>query len=151
MPGAGGTQRLSRLIGVNAAMPYLLDGKVISPAEALAGGIVHAVVPHELLIDTARRWILDRGTAVAPWDREGFKVPGGEPRGAAGYPTFGADAFVEAVRAAPQQSSTDNMLKALYEGSKVPMDPALFIESRSEERRVGKECDSTFRIWWWAV
>src|SRR3546814_13193901 len=69
--------------------PYLLDGKVISPAEALAGGIVHAVVPHELLIDTARRWILDRGTAVAPWDREGFKVPGGEPRGAAGYPTFG--------------------------------------------------------------
>src|SRR3546814_12799167 len=70
-----------------------------------------------------------RGTAVAPWDREGFKVPGGEPRGAAGYPTFGADAFVEAVRAAPQQSSTDNMLKALYEGSKVPMDPALLIES----------------------
>src|SRR3546814_9791088 len=52
------------------------------------------------------------------------------PRGAAGYPTFGADAFVEAVRAAPQQSSTDNMLKALYEGSKVPMDPALLIESR---------------------
>src|SRR3546814_13331502 len=36
MPGAGGTPRLSRLIGVNAAMPYLLDGKVISPAEALA-------------------------------------------------------------------------------------------------------------------
>src|SRR3546814_4113823 len=34
MPGAGGTQRLSRLIGVNAAMPYLLDGKVISPARS---------------------------------------------------------------------------------------------------------------------
>src|SRR3546814_5537178 len=66
MPGAGGTQRLSRLIGVNAAMPYLLDGKVISPAEALAGGIFHAFVPHELLIDTSRRWFLVRRTSFSP-------------------------------------------------------------------------------------
>jgi enoyl-CoA hydratase/carnithine racemase len=45
LPGAGGTQRLPRLIGVMAAAPYLLEGKSMKPAEALAVKVVHEVVP----------------------------------------------------------------------------------------------------------
>ena len=38
LPGAGGTQRLPRLIGINAAVPILTQGKPLKPAEALKLG-----------------------------------------------------------------------------------------------------------------
>ena len=44
-PGAGGTQRLPRLMGVQPALMYLLQGKNMSPQEALGFGVVQAVVP----------------------------------------------------------------------------------------------------------
>ena len=40
LPGAGGTQRLPRLIGIPNALPLLLQGKQVKPAEALKLGIV---------------------------------------------------------------------------------------------------------------
>src|ERR1700730_7644072 len=43
LPGAGGTQRLPRLIGIERAMPLLLDGRHVKPAEALKLGMVDAV------------------------------------------------------------------------------------------------------------
>ena len=48
LPGGGGTQRLPRLIGLQAALPLLLQGKNLSPAEALKLGVVHTGVaqPH---------------------------------------------------------------------------------------------------------
>ena len=42
LPGAGGTQRLPRLIGVERAMPMLLEGKRLSGARALEAGVAHA-------------------------------------------------------------------------------------------------------------
>jgi len=45
MPGAGGTQRLPRLIGVAAAKELILLGRRVDAARALAIGLVHAVVP----------------------------------------------------------------------------------------------------------
>ncbi|MDX1580486.1 MAG: enoyl-CoA hydratase-related protein, partial [Alphaproteobacteria bacterium] len=47
LPGAGGTQRLPRLMGVQASLPYLLQGKSMSPKEALAATVVNEVVPAE--------------------------------------------------------------------------------------------------------
>ena len=44
LPGAGGTQRLPRLIGVEAAMPILLEGGRLSGEAALKAGLAHAVV-----------------------------------------------------------------------------------------------------------
>jgi len=44
-PGAGGTQRLPRLVGVGRAMQMMLEGLTVSPREALSHGLVQAVVP----------------------------------------------------------------------------------------------------------
>ena len=45
LPGAGGTQRVPRLIGIVASLPLIAEGKKLRPAEALKLGLVHALVP----------------------------------------------------------------------------------------------------------
>lgn len=129
LPGAGGTQRLTRLLGINAALPYLLDGAPIAPAEALAGGVVHALVPAEHLVETARRWVLEHPQVVAPWDEKEYKLPGGNPHTLQGYRVF-APALAARHAAGGQYPAVANILKCIYEGSQVPIDAALRIESR---------------------
>jgi 3-hydroxyacyl-CoA dehydrogenase/enoyl-CoA hydratase/3-hydroxybutyryl-CoA epimerase len=73
LPGAGGTQRLPRLIGVEAALPVLLDGKRLTPVEALACGAVHAVVAVGDEVAAAERWVLAAPDPRQPWDRAGWR------------------------------------------------------------------------------
>lgn len=56
MPGAGGTQRLTRAIGKAKAMELVLTGRMISADEAYRLGLINAVVPAEGLLDEARAW-----------------------------------------------------------------------------------------------
>jgi len=55
LPGAGGTQRLPRLVGFEAAMPLLLSGRPIDPNTAVTLGLFAAAVPAEELIERARK------------------------------------------------------------------------------------------------
>lgn len=77
LPGAGGTQRLPRLIGIRKASELILSGKMISPREALETGFVDQLCAPEDLLAEAERWVLEEGKAVQPWDRRGFRIPGG--------------------------------------------------------------------------
>jgi enoyl-CoA hydratase/carnithine racemase len=56
LPGGGGTQRLTRLIGRGPALEALLFGTAYSPAEAHRIGMVNRVVPPEKLMSTAMEW-----------------------------------------------------------------------------------------------
>jgi len=80
LPGAGGTQRLPRLIGIVKALPFLLEGRQVDVAAAKAAGVVDDVVPTADLLASAKRWLLNATpeSAVQPWDCAGFLVPGGD-------------------------------------------------------------------------
>jgi len=71
LPGAGGTQRLPRLVGAGTGLEMLLRGEPVTPAQALALGLVQQVVPQAELIASARRMALQAAGIRAPWDRPG--------------------------------------------------------------------------------
>ena len=80
LPGAGGVVRLTALLGLEKALPLLMEGKPQSPAKALALGMVDAMVKtREELVPAAKAWIrANPDAAQQPWDRKGFRYPGGD-------------------------------------------------------------------------
>src|SRR5580704_9895793 len=76
-PGAGGTQRVARIMQPADALQFLLKGDLVALNRAKAMKLVDAVVPPGDLVKAAKEWIASGGTAKAPWDVEGFRLPGG--------------------------------------------------------------------------
>ncbi len=131
-PGAGGTTRLVRKLGAMAAAPFLLEGKLSSPKEAKAAGIIDEVVAPQDLLKRAKEWVLSATDAdlVKPWDAKGYKMPGGAPYHPAGFMTFvGASAMVHG-KTMGVYPAAKALLAAVYEGALVPFDTALKIEAR---------------------
>ncbi|MDX1405116.1 MAG: 3-hydroxyacyl-CoA dehydrogenase NAD-binding domain-containing protein [Woeseiaceae bacterium] len=131
MPGAGGTQRLLRLMGIEAALRMNTEGKHIAPLDALEMGFVDEVVEPGKEIEAAKEWVRTTDTKEAPWDRKGFKVPGG-----AGL-MHPVAVQTQTVGSALMQKMTNHnypaplaIMSATYEGSVLPMDRALDVESK---------------------
>jgi enoyl-CoA hydratase/carnithine racemase len=56
IPGAGGTQRLARLIGPGRAADLVLSGRIVEADEAKELGLVNAVLPDDGFLDHALEW-----------------------------------------------------------------------------------------------
>ncbi len=76
LPGAGGTQRMPRLVGVDLGLEVLLQERNLAGQEALDAGLVHAIVQDGMEVTKAEAWLLsDAAIAVQPWDRAGSTLP----------------------------------------------------------------------------
>lgn len=129
-PGAGGTTRLVRKLGLMGASSLLLEGKMLAPAKAKSAGVIDEVVDDP--VAAAREWVLNASDAdlVKPWDAKGYKMPGGAPYHPAGFMNFvGANAMVNG-KTQGAFPAAKAMLSAVYEGALVPFDTALKIEAR---------------------
>ncbi|MGH1425501.1 MAG: 3-hydroxyacyl-CoA dehydrogenase NAD-binding domain-containing protein [Pseudooceanicola sp.] len=127
-PGAGGTTRLVRKMGVMMAAPFLLQAKMSDPKAAVKAGIADELADDP--VAAAKAWVLSNPDIVKPWDAKGYKMPGGAPYHPAGFPTFvGANAMINGQTwgAFPAAKA---LLSAVYEGAQVPFDTALRIEAR---------------------
>src|ERR1700751_1590578 len=74
LPGGGGTQRLPRLIGIEAALPVLLEGARIGGAVAIAAGLADELVAPGEEVAAAERWVLSPPPAAQPWDRPDWRA-----------------------------------------------------------------------------
>ncbi len=131
-PGGGGTTRLAWKLGAMAAAPWLLEGRTEEPRKVQAAGIIDEVLPPEELLSRARAWVLSAkpDDIVKPWDKKGYKIPGGTPYHPAGFQTFvGASVLVHANTWGVYPAAKA-LLSAVYEGMLVPFDVALRIEAR---------------------
>ncbi len=131
LPGAGGTQRLPRLIGVQNALPLILEGKSFNAEKALGMGVVNELAASSETVDKCKAWIKANPDAKAPWDEKGFKMPGGVVHRSpgAGQVATMANAMLMS-KTYGNYPAQKNILSCVYEGSLVPIDAALRIETR---------------------
>ncbi|MEQ8328666.1 MAG: 3-hydroxyacyl-CoA dehydrogenase NAD-binding domain-containing protein [Parvibaculum sp.] len=146
LPGGGGTQRLPRLIGAQAALPLILQGTSLTPDKALKAGILHKVVPAGELVSAAKAWLKEglaqekiklgkKGPevypiAVQPWDMPGYKVPGGDPNGKGGSQVFTIGNATLHKQTHGNFPAQRYIMSCVYEGLQVPMEAGIRIETR---------------------
>lgn len=135
IPGGGGITKMTRLLGLMAAQPYVLESKLFGPEEALKIGVVHELVatPEELLPRALAFIESAQGKPEActhVWDRKDYKMPGGTPSNPkiAGMLSVAPAVLKQKTRGlypAPEAA-----LAAMVEGAMVDFDTAMRVESR---------------------
>ena len=131
LPGGGGVVRMVRMLGLEKALPYLLEGKKVRPAQALQAGLIDELAAdREALLAQARAWILANPDVRQPWDNKGYAIPGGTPS----HPKV---AQMLAIAPSILRSKTqgcfpapEKILCAAVEGAQVDFDTAHLIETR---------------------
>ncbi len=131
IPGATGITKMTRLLGLMAAQPYILEARLFGPREALEMGLVHELVASaDLLQARALAWIAEHPQAHHPWDDKAYKMPGGTPSSpkiAMGLPVAPAMLLKKTRGLYPAPEAA---LAAMVEGAQVDYDTATRIESR---------------------
>jgi len=84
IPGAGGITKMTRLLGLMGAQPYILESKLFNPREGFELGVIHQLVPNDADAAAAMRsaalaWIAANPAPQQPWDAKDYKMPGGTP------------------------------------------------------------------------
>ena len=129
-PGAGGTQRVARLMPTGDALQMLFRGDQIRAAMAKGMGLAHEVGKRDEIVDKAKAWIKAGGSPVAPWDVPKWRAPSGKVY------SPGSMMIWPPANAIYRRETHDNypaakaILRSVYEGLQLPMDLALKVESR---------------------
>ena len=131
LPGGGGVVRMVRMLGLEKALPYLLEGKKIGPQQALQAGLIDQIASdRDDMLAKARAWIVANPSAKQPWDGAGYQIPGGTPS----HPKV---AQMLAIAPSILQNRTqgcfpapEKILCAAVEGAQVDFDTAQIIETR---------------------
>lgn len=131
LPGGGGIVRSVRLLGLQNALPLLMEGKQFGVDKARSLGLIHEVADStDELLKKAIAWIKANPKSQQPFDVKGYKIPGGSP-------STPAVAQMLAIAPAMLRDKTkgcypapEAIMSAAVEGAQVDVDTALTIESR---------------------
>ncbi|MFT7626143.1 MAG: 3-hydroxyacyl-CoA dehydrogenase/enoyl-CoA hydratase/3-hydroxybutyryl-CoA epimerase, partial [Myxococcota bacterium] len=132
IPGAGGTQRLPYIMGLQGAMEHMAAGTPLRAPKALGKGMLNALASDaDDLKQKARAWILENQGYKQPWDQKRYKWPGGaRPMTPAAMQLFiGASAFLY-QKTAGAFAAPEAVIRAVAEGTKLKFDRGVEVETR---------------------
>ena len=153
LPGAGGTQRLPRMIGIEKALPLLIEGKRLKVSQAIENGLVDQLAEDlEDLISKSERWILENPESKQAWDEKGFKWPGGSPIGPKMAQLWAVAPSMTNQKTYANYPAPMKILAAVHEGSQVDFDTASRIESRYLVNCItSKEAKNMIQSFWFQL
>ena len=135
IPGATGITKTVRTLGLLAAQPYLLEGKLFGAREALEIGWVDGLAASAAeLRAQAVAWIDAHPDAVQPWDRKDYRMPGGTPSSPKIAAALAVAPAMLAQKTRGLYPATQAILEAMVEGALVDFDSAVRIEARKLAR-----------------
>ena len=131
IPGGGGITRLTRMLGLQDAFPILSDGKLLNPEGAQAAGLIDALAsdPDDLLAQ-AKAWIVAHPEATQPWDRPGYRLPGGTINSPKVSQMLAIAPAMLKQRTRGNYPAPEAIMTAAVEGVQVDFEIATRIESR---------------------
>lgn len=152
-PGAGGTQRFPRIVGLQAAMEPLLLGRNMSVQQAKKIGLLDAVVKdQESLLSEAKAYILKGGSAQQAWDVRGFKTPGADLASVDVTFMYAGAAGVVRRQSAGNYPAPNAILSCLYEGLLMNIDEALALELQYFSKvALSKQAKNMIRTLWFSM
>ena len=131
IPGATGITKTVRLLGLMAAQPYLMEGKLFGPREALELGLVDGLgATMDELRTMTLAWIAENPHAVQPWDRKDYRMPGGSPTSPKIAMGLTVAPAMLAAKTHGLYPAAQAILETMVEGAMVDYDTATRIESR---------------------
>ena len=132
LPGGGGVIRLPKLIGLEKALPVLLEGKPHKPEKALKLGMIDEIVPtQDDLIPAAKAWIkANPDASVQPWDQKGFRYPGGDTLHPKNRQIIQVSSAMLVKKTRGLMPAPEKILDIAVNGMRIGMEPALRMESR---------------------
>ena len=130
LPGGGGVVRMVRLLGLEKALPYLLEGKKIRPQQALQAGLINELAAdRDELLAKSRAWILANPEARQPWDNKGYQIPGGTPSNPKVAQMLAIAPSILRSKTQGCFPAPEKILCAAVEGAQVDFDTAHVIET----------------------
>lgn len=131
LPGGGGTQRLPRLVGMQQAVQWMMEGTEVRAAQALSSGLVNELAPsRDEAMARARAWIAANKKPVQPWDSPKFRFPGGDSRSPAVVQMLAIAPSVAAAKSWGNYPALTHIMSSVFEGGLTDIDRGLEIESR---------------------
>lgn len=131
LPGGGGVVRMVRMLGLEKALPYLLEGKKVRPAQALQAGLIDELAAdRDELLSKSRAWILANPEAKQPWDNKAYQIPGGTPSNPKVAQMLAIAPSILRSKTNGCFPAPEKILCAAVEGAQVDFDTAHLIETR---------------------
>ncbi|TAM09817.1 MAG: 3-hydroxyacyl-CoA dehydrogenase [Nevskiaceae bacterium] len=131
LPGGGGTQRLPRMLGIQASLPLMLEGKTLSAQAALKAGILNELAAdRDAMMAKARAWIAANPKPAQPWDDKKFRWPGGDSKSPAVGQMWAIAPAMANKKARGNYPAITNIMSCVFEGGLLDFDSACKVESR---------------------
>lgn len=130
-PGGGGMVKSPYLMGIQNALMFILQAKQVPPQQAKKQGLIHeTVATAEELLPAAKKYILEGGDAVQPWDQKRYKMPGGALMSPNGVQTMVGGISNLRKQTHGNIPGAKYAMSVIHDGIGLPMDRALEVEAR---------------------